>query len=52
VKKTAEKKSELMIPNTTRTGSGDCRLDGSMARTQHQTPVTQTRLMSPEEPRR
>jgi hypothetical protein len=33
VKKTAEKKSELMIPNTTRTGSGDCKLDGSMATT-------------------
>jgi hypothetical protein len=40
-----------MIPNTTRTGSADCRLDGSMARTEHQTPITQTRLISPEERR-
>jgi hypothetical protein len=52
VKKTAEKKSELMIPNTTRTGSGDCKLDGSMAMTQLQTPITQTRLISPEDRRR
>jgi hypothetical protein len=52
VKKTAEKKSELIIPNTTRTGSGDCKLDGSMAMTQLQTPITQTRLISPEDRRR
>jgi len=52
VKKTAEKKSELMIPNTTRTGSGDSKLDGSMAMTQLQTPITQTRLISPEDRRR
>jgi len=51
VKKTAEKKSELMIPNTTRTGSGDCKLDGSMAMTQLQTQITQTRLISPEDRR-
>ena len=52
MKNTAEKKSELTIPNTTKTGSGDCKLDGSMAMTQLQTPITQTRLMSPEERRR
>jgi hypothetical protein len=52
VKKTAEKKSELMIPNTTRTGSGDCKLDGSMAMTQLQTPISQTILTSPEDRRR
>jgi hypothetical protein len=52
VKNTAEKKSELTIPNTTKTESGDCKLDGSMAMTQLQTPITQTRLMSPEERRR
>jgi hypothetical protein len=46
------KKSELMIPNTTRTGSGDCKLDGSMAMTQLQTPITQIRLISPEDRRR
>ena len=50
--KNGQKKSELTIPNTTKTGSGDCKLDGSMAMTQIQTPITQTRLISPEERRR
>ena len=50
--KDRREKSELMIPNTAKTGSGDRRLDGSMAMTQLQTPITHTRLISPEERRR
>ena len=50
--KDRREKSELMIPNTAKTGSGDRRLDGSMAMTQLQTPITQSKLISAEERRR